>query len=509
MSVINEVKSWLNNKEGKDFFRLYVKDIKSHKIKSSDVDYNNFFFRSIGAISWCLSILGVIAAVFIYLTTGDIFKSIAVVFLLVWMVVFLRYFVWALYHYNVNYGITIQDWEKIEDAKKRLLNGEDVLPSEIEEPSHNPFRSQTFGLPPGTVRGMIAFSLLFGAITLLIASMGMTQVELENSLIRDQFEFFKTAFLMMIAFYFGDKSLKYLQQRWHKPGTANKGSGNNNGAASNNEEQQNNDIPEEAISDDAIFQAQDKAFETEDEKSKEKAKSTATVMKDALSLSLQTNEVDFPIERIKSQQQRIPIIDAGHGGLDENGNYTTKNAKQYKFTGTDQGDLEIFEGVINRKIARKLIEKLEAKNMSYCDLNSTDGNDMPLRRRVNKANALYDKNKSYYYLSIHSNSASANLSGSGTSAHGFEIFTSRGTTTSDLFAKIAAQAYKSHLCGDGKFRFRGVKEANFYVLKHTNCPAILVENLFFDNYEEAKYLLSDEGQDAIAECLCEAIENIT
>lgn len=32
-----------------------------------------------------------------------------------------------------------------------------------------------------------------------------------------QFEFFETAFLMMIAFYFGDRSLKYFRERWKNP----------------------------------------------------------------------------------------------------------------------------------------------------------------------------------------------------------------------------------------------------------------------------------------------------
>ena len=37
------------------------------------------------------------------------------------------------------------------------------------------------------------------------------------------------------------------------------------------------------------------------------------------------------------------------------------------------------------------------------------------------------------------------------------------------------------------------KESKFYVLVHTNCPAILTENFFYTNKEELKYLTSDEG----------------
>ncbi len=65
---------------------------------------------------------------------------------------------------------------------------------------------------------MIAFTLLFGAISLMVVSMGMDGEINENSFFWDHFEFFKTAFLMMIAFYFGDSSLKTLSKRWNKSG---------------------------------------------------------------------------------------------------------------------------------------------------------------------------------------------------------------------------------------------------------------------------------------------------
>ena len=52
------------------------------------------------------------------------------------------------------------------------------------------------------------------------------------------------------------------------------------------------------------------------------------------------------------------------------------------------------------------------------------------------------------------------------------------------------------------------KEANFYVLKNTICPAVLTENFFMTNKEECKLLLSKEGRDRIASAHVKAIENI-
>ena len=59
---------------------------------------------------------------------------------------------------------------------------------------------------------MIAFTLLFGALAMLVASIGMKNELDPASMFWDQYEFFKTAFLMMIAFYFGSRSLQYLNQ---------------------------------------------------------------------------------------------------------------------------------------------------------------------------------------------------------------------------------------------------------------------------------------------------------
>jgi N-acetylmuramoyl-L-alanine amidase len=41
------------------------------------------------------------------------------------------------------------------------------------------------------------------------------------------------------------------------------------------------------------------------------------------------------------------------------------------------------------------------------------------------------------------------------------------------------------------------KEADFYLLKNTKCPAVLTENLFMDTWEDCKILLSKEGKDRI------------
>ena len=50
------------------------------------------------------------------------------------------------------------------------------------------------------------------------------------------------------------------------------------------------------------------------------------------------------------------------------------------------------------------------------------------------------------------------------------------------------------------------KEANFYILKYTKCPFVLLENFFHTNEDECKnILMSSEGQDKIVDAIVESI----
>lgn len=190
--------------------------------------YHNFFFRGTAVLTMVLTLLGVVGAFFVYVEHDNLFQAVGLVTSIIWIGAFLMYFMWAVYHYNINYGITDEDWDKIYKAQGRFKRGLPVRESELEAPRQNPYRSQTFGLPPGTVRGMIAFTLLIGGMSLLIVSFGTEYSGAELALVRQQFEFFETAFLMMIAFYFGDKSLRYLKDRWVDP---NRRAGDNSARA--------------------------------------------------------------------------------------------------------------------------------------------------------------------------------------------------------------------------------------------------------------------------------------
>jgi N-acetylmuramoyl-L-alanine amidase len=191
------------------------------------------------------------------------------------------------------------------------------------------------------------------------------------------------------------------------------------------------------------------------------------------------------------------ILDAGHGGIDPVKGYTTAPKKMHTFP-----EYTIYEGVINRIITEDLRDFLEGAGIDYA-LVADPIEDTPLEYRVRKADSIYAKDKRAVYLSIHSNAGGGS---------GFEIFTSPGQTKSDKIANIFCEVYQKNF---PNFHFRADKsdgdadkEADFYVLRKTDCPALLVENLFFDNKKDADFLTSSAGQLLIAECLFECIQTV-
>lgn len=50
------------------------------------------------------------------------------------------------------------------------------------------------------------------------------------------------------------------------------------------------------------------------------------------------------------------------------------------------------------------------------------------------------------------------------------------------------------------------KEDNFYILKNTNCPAILLENFFMDNQVDFDIIISEVGVEKISQTIVDAIK---
>lgn len=170
-------------------------------------------------------------------------------------------------------------------------------------------------------------------------------------------------------------------------------------------------------------------------------------------------------------------------------------------------DKSIREYEYSRKLCKAIKEILESKGVTtYIDIIDDDLNvttSQELVKRVNFVNSIPNS----IYVSIHLNGAgdgSKWMNGSG-----WECYTTPGKTNSDKLAECLYNAAKKQGLklrtdvSDGDMD----KEANLFVIKKTNCPAVLTENLFQDNKEDVKFLLSKEGFQKIVNLHIEGIMN--
>lgn len=173
-----------------------------------------YFFRITAGIEAILgAILLCLVLVFFIKHSIDLRTMVALALIIVWFGIVIMYLSWAIYFYNVNMGLTDTDWKHIFATR-----GTD---NPIAEPDVNPNSDQSMGLPSGTIRAIIALTLLVAVLALAIIYFGVDRSVKENEILVDSLDFFKTAFLMMIAFYFGSKSLEILKPGGNRniPGT--------------------------------------------------------------------------------------------------------------------------------------------------------------------------------------------------------------------------------------------------------------------------------------------------
>jgi N-acetylmuramoyl-L-alanine amidase len=68
-----------------------------------------------------------------------------------------------------------------------------------------------------------------------------------------------------------------------------------------------------------------------------------------------------------------------------------------------------------------------------------------------------------------------------------------------------ADILEQEITKETNFYMRGVKQANFYVMRGAFMPAVLIETGFLSNPEEEKLLNSEEYQNKIAKAIAESL----
>ena len=201
------------------------------------------------------------------------------------------------------------------------------------------------------------------------------------------------------------------------------------------------------------------------------------------------------------------LIDNGHGiNAFTNGKYSP-NISSWDIKDPTIYDNRFREGNFNRIIAKKVYNILKAKGYDV-ELICPEDADISLGTRVRRVNDICNKvgSKNCLFISIHSN---ANGYGEkfGT-ASGFSVFVARKcSANSKKLAKIfQLNSEKLNLKGNRSIPGERYWSADFYVLTKTNCPAVLTENLFYDNEKDLKFLLTDKGKDTIVDLHIKSIE---
>ena len=188
------------------------------------------------------------------------------------------------------------------------------------------------------------------------------------------------------------------------------------------------------------------------------------------------------------------LIDNGHG-------IQTK--------GKRSPDGKLLEYAYTRELARRIVSILQSRGYDS-ELLVPEDDDIPLSERVRRTNAHCQAlgKSNVLLISLHINAA-----GNGSkwmNATGWSCYTCKGQTESDRLAdclyKAAEQILKNQVIrtdfardGDPDW------EENFYILRHTQCPAVLTENFFMDSRSDLEYLQSRAGKQAVVDTHVEGI----
>ncbi|WLR44491.1 N-acetylmuramoyl-L-alanine amidase (plasmid) [Bacillus carboniphilus] len=177
------------------------------------------------------------------------------------------------------------------------------------------------------------------------------------------------------------------------------------------------------------------------------------------------------------------VLDAGHGVHTPGKRVPDGSMREWHF---------------NSSVVKRVIDILKNyEDVQILRVDDPSGNrDVSLIERTHKAN----KWGADAYVSVH-----ANAYGKGfTSPNGIEtfVYTSRPSGSVKLATNV-----QNRLVRETGRKNRGVKSANFAVLRETDMTAILCECGFMTNKEEARLLKSDSYRQKCAEAIVKGLED--
>ncbi len=177
---------------------------------------------------------------------------------------------------------------------------------------------------------------------------------------------------------------------------------------------------------------------------------------------------------------KLIALDAGHGGSD---------------TGAI-GPTGVTEKGVTLRVAKALQKLLQAEGATVLMTRTTDTEVSPKKANASDVEELQarcdvgNEGNADIFISMHMDSFT-NSTPSGTTGY----YYTKGSKASQRLAQYVSEGVVTAL-GTGN---RGTKSCNFYVVKHTDMPATLVEMAFISNDKEEKLMNSEAGINRAAE----------
>lgn len=208
--------------------------------------------------------------------------------------------------------------------------------------------------------------------------------------------------------------------------------------------------------------------------------------KKGIAIDIFNSVVNTPVASdvaLSNVKNKIITIDPGHGGSDSgavgpNG-YTEK-----------EGAFAISQkvaSILNQSGAKVVMTR--DSDVDVYGPNASARNELQARVDVgNNAN-------SDIFVSIHCN-AFVNPAANGTQTFYYG---------SSYQGQRLAQSIQEKMIEVNGLRDRGISTCNFYVVKHSYMPAVLIETAFITNYDEEALLSDDEWQTTMAKAIAEGI----
>lgn len=173
------------------------------------------------------------------------------------------------------------------------------------------------------------------------------------------------------------------------------------------------------------------------------------------------------------------LLDAGHGGI-IHGRYVTVGKRFYGFHSRPgcRKHIQLAEGAFNRAVVAGLQAKLHWHNIKTHWINP-ENEDISLQARARRVNEIARRKKAVL-LSVHHNAFDR------PAVRGAEFFTSLGDTPADPIAEAIGKRFAKEFPSRPLRRStinpsEYSKDAGYYILKSTVCPAVLSEWEFMTN----------------------------